>query len=140
MSKTKPDEEQPDIGQRLLAAVDDPAQFSDPVLGEDEADREAKLAAHREQCRAAMSDLFDQAAYCWNIANGHDFTELDEPELLGPTLHEKHFVLSSCWVEDFRNAIRKAAETADAEDRDFLYFMLGTLELGGAIPAKRSDT
>ena len=60
----------------------------------------------------------------------NDASVEDGPELLGPALNRQFTVLSSDWLMNFRDAIRKLAEDADTEDRDFLYFMLGTLELG----------
>lgn len=61
-------------------------------------------------------------------------TDDDEQEdgraLLGAKLNNSFMVLSSDWLMDYRDAIRKLADDAETKDRDFLYFMLGTLELG----------
>lgn len=130
MSTAKEEEDTPPLLQRLLAMLEDEALFPDPMFDEDDPGRETKIAAHRDECRKAMRALFDQAAWCWDESMSNDASVEDGPALLGAKLNDQFMVLSSDWLMNYRDAIRKLAEDADTEDRDFLYFMLGTLELG----------
>ncbi len=111
----------------LLVMIDDQAIFES---GEDDENYHQEAAAHRDQYRTTMTGLYEQAACCWSHSFTDDMSDHPTPDLFGPALNCHCSVLASCWLADFRAAVRKAAETATAGDRDFLYFMLGTLELG----------
>ena len=62
MSTAEEEEGVPPLLQRLLAMLEEDDLFPDPMLDEDDPDRDAKIAAHRDECRAAIHALFDQAA------------------------------------------------------------------------------
>lgn len=72
--------------------------------------------------------------YCWNHCIIDDVSDHPTLALLGADLNRHFPVLLSCWLADFRAAIRKTAEAPDTDDHDFLYFTL-LHDFNGRYPA-----
>lgn len=119
--------EVPRLLAMLLETVDDPRMFTLTYVPNPE--------GFKQELRQAWAALYFSAAYCWDDMNTEMF-EGDPPEIFGPAMCERFDQLSSCWLEDFRNAAMKVAARKDLPekgDRAFLYFMLGVLWLSWRI-------
>jgi hypothetical protein len=82
----------------------------------------------KKQFREAWVPLFDNAAQAWLDA----FDPENEAELkvVGPEMCHRYMPLSSCWLENYANAMLKTSRRPDLpgkHDREFLYVMLGVL-------------
>ena len=115
--------------QRLLATVDDRMIFPDaPYKGADGGPDTEAIENSRDSCRSAMRALYAQGMFAWQSCMRPEASgQIDKPKTIGVELNRKYSVLQGDSLASFRDAIQQVAETADAEDRDFLYFMLGTL-------------
>lgn len=126
MNEASPDKQDPALLQRLLDAVDDRALFGDI----DESAGKPALDEHRAEAREAMRALFTAAQAAWDRcmdAGDAGDTATEVPENPFAKLYTAYPHLTKRSLTAYRDAIKRLAETDDQQDRDFLYFTLGTL-------------
>ena len=126
MNEAPRDKETPALLQRLLDAVDDRALFGDI----DESAGKPALDEHRADAREAMRTLFTAAQAAWDrCVDAGDASDTAPEAQQNPfaKLHTAYPHLTDRSLTAYRDAIKRLADTADQNDRDFLYFTLGTL-------------
>lgn len=126
MNEPTQDTETPSLLQHILDTADDGELFGDI----DETEGKAALDEHRAASREAMRVLFDAAASAWAWCKGTDDATAalpEHPEAPFTKLYAAYPELTARSLMSYRDAILRAAESADAKDRDFLYFTLGSL-------------
>jgi len=119
-------EQTPALLARLQETVDDPEIFDLSYIDEPE--------AFKKELRAAWATLYDNAMFCWGdmLFLWDEECYMDRPEVFGPDMCERFMPLSSCWLESFTKAARRAARSKNLPsrlDRAFILFMLGVMHM-----------
>jgi hypothetical protein len=85
-------------------------------------------SSETEEYKAVFTHLYQAAAVAWD-----EDASAEKTEYAGTLLFDKFDDLSTCWLDCFRQGIRKVAAMSELpvpKAREFLYFMLGYLACG----------
>lgn len=123
--------------KRVLDAVDNSTLYD--AIGEP--NDTSALDEHIAECRAAMQALFEASSKAWTwcaeTGRAGRAPQVDASEPLAK-LYTEYPELTDRVLAPYRDALLRVAETADAKERDFVYFTLGALSVMRATQSAKA--